>query len=609
MWEISYLSSVFKYFLFVFYLVTSMYLPTVIAQISLKIDFFTEVFNSGNILMGLGLILIVATIFAFIASKLKQPTLIAYIIAGLIIGPIGLGLITEPESINTLAELGVAFLLFSAGLELDFKKLKTAGNATLIAGIFQIFLSFAIGYIFGVYVLGFSSIIGVYCGLILAFSSTMLATKTLVDKAEVGTLHGRIIIGILLIQDVFAILALIFLTGIAGGDISFEGILSLLITKVFFLLIAAAIFIKIIFPLILEYAAKQKEILFLTALSTLFFFIGLSFVLDFSIGIGAFTAGITLAGFPYAIGIMAEMRSLRNFFATIFFVTLGMQLNPIIIYHMWPLALGLIIASVIIKPLLLSAEFLELGYGLSVASFVGLYLGQASEFGFILAQQGFANNLITQEMYSLLISVVVISMAITPYSLRLKRRVQKFTSKFELPSRMSRNVSHFKKDLGKKFEEHIIVIGSHRVGDKIAGYLKINKEKLLVIERDPEVVYRLKERKIHYIFGDAENEDILELANIDGAKMIVITIADPEASLFIVERAREKNDDALIIARAHRRSEALDLYSAGADWVVLPEMIGSNETVKQIERFLEQPESEIEIEKKQHIRELKRYIE
>lgn len=586
-------------------------IPSVLAGIVLGTGFLTEALTDGNLLVCLGVVLVVATILAFITSKLKQPTLIAYIIAGLVLGPVGFGLITEQESINALAELGVAFLLFSAGLELDTRKLKTAGKATIIGGVLQILASFVLGYVIGVYLIGLPAMIGVYCGLILAFSSTMLATKILVDKAEINTLHGRIIIGILIIQDIFAILALIILGNMAGiiGGASIESIAGPVAVRAIILLVAAVAFIKIIFPLFLEYAAKHKEILFLTALSTLFFFIGLAYILEFSIGIGAFVAGITLAGFPYAIGVMAEMRSLRNFFATIFFVTLGMQLNPIVIYHMWPLALALIIASVILKPLILSGEFLELGYGLTISSFVGLYLGQASEFGFIIAQQGFANGIIPMDIYSLLISVIVISMAITPYSIKLKRRIQRATCRFELPLEMSRNIAHLKKERKSEFDDHIIVVGSHRVGDQIADYLKKNKQKLLVIERDPEVVSRLREKKIHYLFGDAENEDILELANINKAKMVVITIADPEASLFVVERTREMNKDALIIARAHKRSDALELYEAGADWVVLPEMIGSNETVKQIERFLEQPESKIEIEKKQHINELKRYIE
>ena len=165
-----------------------------LANIAIGADFLTEALTDGNLLVGLGVVLVVATILAFIASKLKQPTLIAYIIAGLVLGPVGLGLITEQESINALAELGVAFLLFSAGLELDTRKLKTAGTATLIGGVIQIIASFGLGYAIGVYLIGLPAMMGIYCGLILAFSSTMLATKILVDKAEINTLHGRIII-------------------------------------------------------------------------------------------------------------------------------------------------------------------------------------------------------------------------------------------------------------------------------------------------------------------------------------------------------------------------------------------------------------------------------
>ena len=577
-----------------------------------------------TLLIDIGLAIGVATLLSYFTYLFKQPNILAYILTGLLIGPLFLGLITDQESISTLGELGVAFLLFSAGMELDARKLKRVGIVALIGGIVQVFVSFGIGF-FIASMLGFETSVSLITGLLLAFSSTMLVTKILIERNEINSLHGKIIIGILMIQDVFALFVLIVLgkglTEFASVSTSpmlvpsslfsslFDGGLFLLIRNVSLVLIIALVLNRIVFKHLLKYIAKDSELLFMTTVATLFLFIGMSYTFELPMAAAALIAGLSISSTPFSVGAAAEIRSLRVFFSALFFVALGMQINIFLPTNLLVLGIVLIILTVAVKPLLLAGEYLILGYGFVASSLIGLYLGQASEFSFIIIQQAMANSFISHDIGALMTLVVVVSMAITPYSVSLSKEIHKLRRRIRLPERFSRNIRllEHKKRI---FKDHIIIIGCHRIGYNIAKFLKKRDENVLVIDHDPETIFRLREEgSVDYLFGDAENEEMLELAHADKAKMVIITVVDVDAALFVTEWVRIRNKDAMIIARAHRKSSALELYNAGADWVVLPEMVGSNETVKQVDRFLEMPEDRFENEKVKHISELKKFIE
>jgi len=275
-----------------------------------------------SLLFTIGIILIVATFFAYIAKVFKQPLIPAYIIAGLVLGPIGLKVIQDVEVIHSLSEIGIVFLLFIVGLEMDLKKLRTVGFVTLITGVLQVVLTFFAGY-FTSLLLGFDHINAVYTGLVIAFSSTMIVIKLLFDEDELSTLHGRIILGVLFIQDLIVIVALMIL----GGSTTFSlGSVGLSLLKFIFLLFIAYAINKFIAFRIFRFAAKSSELLFLLSVATCFVFAMGAYLLDFSIAIGAFFGGITLANLPYNLNIIARINSLKDFFATIFFVSLGLQL-------------------------------------------------------------------------------------------------------------------------------------------------------------------------------------------------------------------------------------------------------------------------------------------
>lgn len=540
-----------------------------------------------SFLFAIGLIITVATVLAYVSRILKQPLIVGYVIAGILIGPFGFALITGETEILTLSELGVALLLFGVGLEIDFRALKSVGLVSIAGGCVQVLVTFIIGFFIGLS-FGLGNIMGIYIGLLLAFSSTMIVTKILVDRNELKTLHGRIMLGVLLVQDILAVIFMPVLDNLYSA-VPLQ-IFLLILIKGLGLFALAILLNKFVFPKILDYAAKTHEIFFLTAISTFFVFMGISYYLGFSIAIGAFIGGLALANFPYNIEIAGEAHALRDFFSIIFFATLGMQMNIWIIQGMLPLFIVLLIAVLLIKPFILNAIYLLLGYGGRTSSYIGLGLGQGSEFMFIIAAQGLVLGQITSDLYSLIISVIVISIMVTPYLMKFRGGYYRFLSRFRHHKIEGyirpKTINQLEKRPAEKMKNHVIVFGCHRMGGKIVDYLEKSDHKFLVVERDPEIVKNLSKRGIHCFYGDADNTEILNAVDLEDAKLIVLAIPDSDISTFVIRKIRRANPKAIVFSRAATESEANEMCKVGADFVLVPEFITGDEVVRKIKEFL-----------------------
>lgn len=538
-------------------------------------------------LYDLGLILIVSTFLAYFSRALKQPMLVAYFLAGVIIGPFGLGFIQATEVINTLAQVGIAFLLFTVGLELDFKKLRSVGYTSLLGAGIQVVLSFLLGFGLGTG-FGFSPLVSVYTGLLFAFSSTMIVAKLLVDRSEVETLHGRTMLAILVIQDLIIIVTLPFLSNLEA-IFSME-ILGRILINALGLFSFAVVLNRFVFKRLLKYAARSKELLFFTSVSICFLFIGLARTLHFSIAIGAFIAGISMANFPYNMEIETEVRSLRDFFSILFFATLGMQFNPSVIQHLfWPFIISLLLI-IVAKPVILALTYLFLGYGGRESSIVGLGMGQSSEFAFIMAAQGVALGHLSTDLYSFLVSLVVISMLTTPYLMRVRNQLYELFSGIKIFDLHKRFESHYLETIEREPEErlkdHIVVIGGGVGGKRIINYLLTKKKDFVVIDSNPEVVEDLSEQEIHCIYGDASHEEILQRAGVFRAKMVALSIPDVPSSVYVTKKIKGYNSKIKVFARAHTRADADDLHQAGADYIVIPELASGDEIIRLMGEYL-----------------------
>jgi len=555
----------------------------------------------NEIFLQIGILIVFATVLTLIVKLFKQPIIPAYILTGLIIGPI-LGLITNTEIISTLSEMGIAFLLFIVGLEIDIKKLRNVVIISSIGGTIRILLLFTLGFIlaglFGIFTL----IESVYLGVILAFSSTMVVIKLLSDKRELDTLHARIIVGILLLEDFAAIIALSMLSNMS---LSFSAIIFSLV-KVVVLLCIAFIVSKIILPKILKFAARSQEFLFLVSIGVLFGFallseyIGVLLSYGFkylpetilvnlkpglSIVIGAFIAGIILGNTEYNIEIIGKVKSIRDFFAILFFVSLGME---VVLASLSKIIVPLIVLLIFIlgvKPLITMFLVSYFGYKKRPAFLTSISLAQISEFALIIAAQGFMLHHISHDLFSLTVLLAVITMGATTYFIRYEYRIySKLSKRLNFFEKFTQHVYEFEY-IPKKTTRNVILCGYNRIGYSICKTLRKMHKKILVVDFNPEVIKHLMKKRIPCIYGDVGDVEILERLGLKNVEMVISTVPQKHDNLLLIRKTKEVNSNAIIFVTANQIEEALDLYDAGADYVIMPHFLGGEHVSVLIEEY------------------------
>ena len=544
----------------------------------------------NNLIAEIGLILILATFLAFIAKRLKQPMILGYIIAGMIIGPLGFKFVMNLDTIGILSELGVAFLLFIVGLELDVRKLRTLGMIALVAGIGQIVFTFAIGYAL-VRLLGFSASITFYIAIALTLSSTIIIVKLLSDKNELNALHGRIALGILLVQDFVAV---IVLAALAKNAITWQMVGTNITMGIAFFAIAIILGMFVL-KYLFDPISKSPELLFLAAVSTCFLFAMIAQEMGFSIAIGGFLAGICLAPLPYNIEIISRIKSLRDFFATIFFVTLGMQIVlpagtsiflPVLLFSLFVL---------IGNPLIVLILMSVMGFKSRPSFLTGLSIAQISEFSLILVAVGVSTGALPPAIMSIIALVAVITFTISSYMItydeKLYRMFKKTIKPFEKLAIRKLHLEHMPGDT----DYQIILCGCNRVGRGVLESAEKLKKRVLVIDFNPEIIHKLAKEKVHALYGDIGDVDILERILRHKPEMIVSTVPDLIDNCLILQTIKRKNSKLKIILTANTLDDALELYHEGADYVLLPHQLGRdhiatllNQNTKQLHKLKEE---------------------
>jgi len=548
-----------------------------------------------NLLYSIGLIIITATVFSLLIKLLKQPLIPAYVLAGLFLGPV-LGIITNSEIIRTLSTIGIAFLLFVVGMEIDFNKLKNISLVASIGGLVRMLLVFFFGFMFAI-LYNLKSMEAVYIGIVIAFSSTMVVVKLVSDKRELDTLHARIIMGMLLMEDLVAIIIL----AIISTSLSLLPVLESFL-KVILLLVISYFLSKVVFGKLFRFAAKSPEVLFLTSLAICFLFIALSSYLGISIIIGAFIAGVSVGNLPYSIEIASRIKPLRDFFATIFFVSLGLELSIKGLGNIFPFLLVLLFIVIILKPFITMFICSFFGYRKRTSFLTSIYLAQISEFGLIIAGVGFANRHITEDILSMVVILAVLTMALTSYFINYSDRIY---------NRFSRNLNFIDRFSSKKEESKqrkrydVVLCGYNRIGYSIVKTLKKMRKKLLVVDFNPEVIERVKLLNVPAIYGDIGDIEVIAKLNFKGVKIVISTVPSKEDNILLIRKAKEKNKKVIVFVTANQIDEALELYEAGADYVILPHFLGGEHVSLLISKISSNIAKIMEI-KLEHINELKR---
>lgn len=552
---------------------------------------------SGSIFLDIGLITIIAAIAAFSLKLIKQPQILSYVLVGILIGPI-LGLITDVGVIEAMSAIGIAFLLFIVGLEMDLKALRNVALVSSLGGTIQVVILLVFGYIVAL-LLGFLSLEAAYIGLMLAFSSTMVVLKILSDKRELNTLHGRITLGILLVQDIIAIFALSILTSINGFSFSLLGIATIKFVSLFLVAFLAS---KYLFPRVFRFAAKYQELLLITSVAVCFLFSLAFYQLGFSLAIGAFIAGIALGNLEYNIEIIGRTKSLRDFFALLFFVSLGMGLSLGVIKDMWLPLIILIAAVLILKPFVIMVICSLFKYTKKPSFLTAGSLAQVGEFSLILAAQGLLLGHISQELFSLTVIVALVSITTTSYFIQYDSWFFKILQK---PLRIfDLFTTEGLEFLPNEVKPKIVLCGHNRIGYSILKTLHKAKKQILIIDFNPEIIAKIVKKGYHCIYGDVTDDEIITRMNLPNIKMLVSTVPELRDNLYLIRKVRASNRKAKIIVTASDIDGALKLYQQGADYVVLPHFLGG-EHISSLIVNVRGRKVNLKEEKNNHIKHLK----
>ncbi len=550
-----------------------------------------------NLILDLTIVLGASALGGYLANQLRQPVLLGYLASGLVVGPFGFKLLRDVPQIQSLAEIGVAFLLFALGVEFSLAELKRIKNIALQGSLLQIGLTTIlvalITVIFG-WVSGVTQ--GIFLGAVLSLSSTAVVLKTLTERGETNTLHGQIMLAILIAQDLALGVMLAVLPALKQPE-NFASALAVALLKVLvFAAVALALSRWVIPRVIASVAATESNELFLLVVIALCLGVALTTEsLGLSIEMGAFVAGLMISEIDYADQALAKVLPLRDTFASLFFASIGMLINPGILIQNFGLILGLVILIMLGKAAIVLSIVLRFGYSLKTAIMVSFGINQIGEFSFVLALTGLRLELISKQTYLLLLGTTAITLVLTPMWFTIAPRLAdnftqipllaKFLGRFSTPKSLS---------LPEKINGHVVVAGYGRVGQVIVKILQSQGYPVLVIENSEAAVQRLRFHKIPYIFGDADSELVMEKAHLETAKALAIALPDPASTRLLLKRALSIAPELDIIARSHSDREIDFLTQMGAKEVVQPEFEAALELGNHLLKTLGASESHIQ---------------
>jgi Kef-type K+ transport system membrane component KefB len=533
----------------------------------------------------IGIIFVIVAIIGLIFHYLKQPMVPAYILAGIIAGPLALGLISQAGAISELSEMAFVVMLFVIGIEMDLRRLEKIGLVAIFGGILQVVVTFAVGWIFG-YLMGEKHITCAYVGLILAFSSTMLVVKILGDKHDLETLYGRVAVGILVMQDILAIFALAILS---SGSFSLSQTISTITLTAGIILLVVFVAGEYLLPRLFDIIASDREMLFCISLGLLFIVGFYAQSQKLTLGIGSFLIGLAMSNSAYRYEIIGDLKALKSFFAVLFFASLGLQMVPadilthggsvyitmIIFYHVviakiW-FILGLILLAMIIKPLITMTIVAALGYERGTACRVGISLGQLSEFGLVLTMYGVAQYMLDANILLIVIIATIITITTSTYAIQFSHDVfsalKGYTGWLGKISWLKESPYQFQPNAENCYE--VAIIGHDKLGGMIAEALGSRGKKYLVVDSNPAVIPELQKKNVPYLFGDVTCSEILSQLDLGKIKTIFSSLPDAKDNALLLEHLKRNNPDTNLIGIVNSCDKAGTLYRAGFHYVLI----------------------------------------
>jgi len=518
------------------------------------------------------ILLLVAAAAGVAAMRLKQPPIIGFIAVGIIVGPSALGLIKSVDQIHVLAEMGLALLLFVVGLKLDLGMLRSMGISSLVIGSGQIALTTAGGFLLSL-ALGMDAVTALYVAVALTFSSTIIIVKLLSDKNETDSLHGRIALGLLIVQDVVVVVVMVFLSAFSGAETQQPIYQALLVGLRGMALIAAAWALSVfVVPRLLSAVAKSSEMLVLFGIAWALALAAAGELLGFSKEIGAFVAGVSLASTPYREALGARLSSLRDFLLLFFFIELGSSLD---VGKLGPgiwLAIPLSLFVIIGNPIIMMIITGLMGYRKRTSLLAGIAVAQVSEFSLILVAMGVKFGQISESAAGVVTLVALVTIGLSTYmiiySQRIYERLRPFLGVFER-SRPGREDSHTAAADGDEPPD-IMVFGLGSYGAGIADQFEGRGRRVIGVDFDPQTIRRWNGRGLTAVFGDATDTDMVHALHLSHIRWVISSIRRSQANMSLIESLRRAGYAGLVAVPAYDQSEESSLLAAGADLVFDP---------------------------------------
>lgn len=521
----------------------------------------------GYLFVEVGAVIVVAGLFSVLAYRLRQPLIIAYILTGVLVGPGVFGLVHSPDMFAGLSQIGIAFLLFIVGLNLNWRSVREVGSVAFIGGLSQVVFTSLLGYVIS-RLLQFDVTTSIFLAVAFSFSSTIIIIKLLSDKEDLDRLYGRIAVGMLIVQDIIAMFLLLVVAALRdGGDLT--AALTTSFGKGILVLVVLALLARYVLPPLFKFAARSQELLFLIALSWCFAIASALLTLGFGIEIGALLAGISLAGTGFQHDIEAKIRPLRDFFLIIFFIVLGTQLTFASLSALWLPALIMSLYVLIGNPLIAMIIMRLIGYHPRSAFLTGTTVAQISEFSFILLTGGIAAGLVAEESIALATAVALLTITLSSYMVAYNEQIYE---------RLAFIFERF--GLGRHGEGHraktadYVLFGYNRMGKRLLPQLQDLPGETVVVDYDPTIIDELAESGVPSMYGDAGSEEVLRYLRVEKAKLIVSTIPDAEVTVDLLDYLRARHSRATVIVTARNASEVGHCYALGATYVVIPSVLG-----------------------------------
>jgi len=517
------------------------------------------------------ILIVVAGVFGIIAKLFRQPLIVGYIFGGIFAS--WFGIVEDNASLNFLGQIGVTLLLFLLGLEMRLSEVRAIGKAAVLTGIGQIVFTSIAGLLLLVGI-GMSFVPALYIAVALCFSSTIIMVKLLSEKKELGSLYGRISVGFLLIQDVVAILILIFLSGVTQGPVTALTFITPILKTLFVVVLTWILSLKIL-PFIFDrLVGNSTELLFISSVA---WALGFSYFvaepLGLSLEIGGFLAGVALSSMPEHLQIAARTKPLKDFFLTIFFLYLGSKLavGGEILNLVGP-AVILSLFVLIGNPLIVAMILGYLGYKKRTSFLSGLTVAQTSEFSLILMTVGEKIGHLDSNHVSLVVLVGIITMTVSTYLIQGSERVfEKLKKHLQFLERKNAQ----EKAINKVYEKsgHVVLVGCDRTGRQLVSYFKGKNIDFLVVDFNPAVIEKLVADNVDVVFGDITDTEILEASGLSRSRMVISTISNKNDNLKVLAFIKTLDSAPASIFTSTSKQEALDLYEKGASYLIVPEVL------------------------------------